>query len=596
MYPPRLPPLRRVHPLIRSLQLPTTRLKPPHPRAFSPSSQVLFLTRVTTRPQLPFLSPVSPTGGTHSALQRQRGQQWQISRLLTTERRRYLKEQIRLSGKILAVNSALIVFGLVIAFGLNNEWLERKYPSPREWTMVSRMNFRSARWNEEPDANGTGLVDWARTGNTYRELIKRLENPTKDGTGLKEQDEGGILVAGVGKTGFDIEGKPYPWRRGYYQTLRGAARAAENLDGWVRDTTRNIAFPSEVVIGPSNPRPRPCPPGAATAPREEDCEAAFEHPETYYMKILTTKGFSTQERLEAALAYADWLEFKDLPSTAEAMYRWGLDIATSAYPEPGAIVDHASGVIKSDASSSVSPNVLVAATSLATHHARTSDFSAAVPIFLSVLRARRSLLPPSPTPPSPLSAPRTPDEGATSTTSSIFSFVRSLIIPPPYPPAPPSGDAAAVRTTASVCDEAGIMAHIGEVLFASSSSPNGYADGLAWTRDAVDTAEATLNLPPTGLDREALEKCSECLDVGLANWRTMVGKLAREEQHAPGANSGGSSSSGWGFWTTAERADRARWEREMEVVEERRRRVKAMRLDERLVGAAGKGWSAVLFG
>jgi hypothetical protein len=116
--------------------------------------------------------------------------------------------------------------------------------------------------------------------------LKRLE--TVDGEGVEEQGEGGILVAGVGKTGFDISNKPEPWRRGYHECLMGAARAAEHLDSWVRDKTRNVAFPANTVIGPSNPNARPIPPGAISAPREEDCEPAFDAPEVYYMRIITT--------------------------------------------------------------------------------------------------------------------------------------------------------------------------------------------------------------------------------------------------------------------------------------------------------------------
>ena len=41
-----------------------------------------------------------------------------------------------------------------------------------------------------------------------------------------------------------------------------AAKAAEYVDGWVVDKTRNAICAPEHVIGPSNPKPKPFPPGS----------------------------------------------------------------------------------------------------------------------------------------------------------------------------------------------------------------------------------------------------------------------------------------------------------------------------------------------
>ena len=287
--------IRRI-PFIRPFRPPNT------PRPFT---QNTLTTR--PRPQLPFLSSSSRRPP---------------ARFLTTERKQWVSAEIRRAGKYTLVLWTTTFLLLVIAFGVQQEWLERKFPSPHEWSWITRKDFRSARWDEDHDDDGNGIVDWARTGGAYRRLLQRLEDPNIDGAGLQDQDEGGILVAGVGRAGFDISQKPESWRRGYYQILMGAARAAEHLDGWVRDKTRNIAFPSNVVIGPTNPDPRPVPPGAKSAPREENCEPAFEAPETYYLRILTTRGFTDKQRVDAALAYAAWLDFKKTPKTALEMYKW----------------------------------------------------------------------------------------------------------------------------------------------------------------------------------------------------------------------------------------------------------------------------------
>ena len=381
-------------------------------------------------------------------------------------------------------------------------------------------------------------MDWARTGGEYRQLISRLEDPGIDGAGLQDQDEGGILVAGIGKTGYDVSNKPESWRRGYYEALMGAARAAEHLDYWVRDKTRNVAFPANVVIGVSNPHPRPVPPGAKSAPREEDCEPAFEAPETYYMRVLTTQGFTEKERVDAALAYGAWLDFKRTPETALEMYKWALDIATAGSSNP--VVDSATGILSTDAGTP-SANVLSATTALAVHHALRSNLAVALPIFLSVLRARRSL---PESPPTMLST-LTPDEESYGIMKTIMSLMKSALVSPKYPPPPSDGTLPPIRSPKERCEEAGIMTYIGEILYASKTSKTSMEDGLAWTREAVDIAEEELRSKK--INKDGKQTCKQCLEVGLRNWTQMVEKLAREEQELKAA--GGSKLGGWlGFW------------------------------------------------
>lgn len=479
-----------------------------------------------------------------------------------------------------------------MAFGLHHEILERRFPSPPEWSLKSRILYRDANNKEHPDPNGTDLADWTSVGSWYSELLERLEDPSIDGRDLRPilSEEGDIYVAGLGRAGLDVSSKSEPWRRGYYACLIGAAKASENRDGWVSDTTRNIAFPPEVVIGPSNPRPKPVPYGTPSAPLEGNCDRAFEPAETYYMKILTTRGFNTRQRLNAALAYADWLDFKGLSSTAEEMYDWGLDIAVGALPVGvNNVVDIKSGVVGQGATY-ISSNVLLATTSLAFHHARNNNLAAALPIYLSVLRARRRL---------PASASQNEARSKSRkqiSTAEVLSFFRSLVITPPYPPAPPTGDEIALRTPAAACEEAGIMAHVGEILFASSfasssakvSSNNLRASvssgsaadhlksqrsGLSWTRDAVDLAEATLTSASKD-DEETRNKCSECLAVGMENWSTMVAKLLKDERHAKAGKQPKTTSS-W-LWGSSATNDEGKWERESQVVDERLENVRRL--------------------
>ncbi len=459
---------------------------------------------------------------------------WQQSRTLNTARREYLKRQLKFSGKFIIYSWIFGGLGLWGFYTFNHERLERVYPSPPVWKDSTRTIYRNAKLHEEPEAFPNGVVDWVVTANIWKHLVTELEDPKSEGAELIEQ-EGGI--PGMGKMGYDIESKPEPWRRGYHEALMGAAKGAENLDGFVRDKARKIVFPPDVVIGPSNPNPRPVPKGAADPPLEEDCEPAFESPEVYYTRILTTKGFTTGQRLVAALAYADWLDFKHLSGSAKEMYSWALDIATSATQNQGEqVVDVATGVIKPDART-VSSNVLLATTSLATHEARNGNLSAALSIFLSVLRARRALPPPPPPPPLlDFVAPEKPKSLLERDVTYVYfrSLLRPLWTRPAYPDPPPSGDEQALRTATSICEEAGLMANIGEILYTTASTN----EGLAWTREAVEVAESQF-MKSTG-DQIAVEKCRECLDVATGNWLQMVVRLAEiHHEHGGQMSEGG---------------------------------------------------------
>ncbi|KAK2629801.1 hypothetical protein QTJ16_000621 [Diplocarpon rosae] len=530
---PRLP-IRRI--------LSLRRFRPPnYPRPFT---QNTLTSR--SRPQLPFLS--SPTRRPNA-------------RFLTTETKEWIKDEIWKAGKYTVVLWTGTVLVFMLAFGLQEEYLNHRFPSPSEWSWVTRKDFRTAQWNESDGEDGAELVDWAKTGDMYRRLLRRLEDPNIDGAGLKSTAEGGILVAGVGKTGFDISEKPEPWRRGYYEILMGAARAAEHLDGYVRDKVRNIAFPANVVVGPSNPNPRPVSPFSKSPPREEECEKAFEPPEVYYVRILTTQGFTEKQRIDAALAYGVWLDYKKASEAALEMHKWAVDIANASSQASKAAIDPATGVIRAD-SGVPSANTLSVATALGVHHAVNTNLSLALPIFLSVLRARRSL----PEVPVTMQLTSSPDVEDKSLFNIIKITIQSIITPPEYPPPPDDGTTPPLRTPKERCEEAGIMAYIGEILYASKKTRSSREDGLAWTREAVDLAEEELRRNTA--DKDGQKKCKECLEVALGNWMAMVERMASDEKEKKSSSSGG-----WlGFGK--EQNDAGRWESEEKVVLERVRRAK----------------------
>lgn len=446
--------------------------------------------------------------------------------------------------------------------GIHQLYLERKYPTPHEWSFGTRWMLRAAMARElEPSSQIDGLiVDWARVGSCYKVLIERLESPDTDGQNLIEQGEGGILVEGVGRTGFDISMKPESWRRGYCQALMGAARTAEHLDGYVRDRTRKKVFPKEMMIGPSNPRPKPKPHGWRDPPKEEDCDPAYDSPQVFYMRILTTKGFSTRQRLDAALSYADWLDFKGLDETAESMYDWALDIAAGALPVGSkSVVDMTTGVINPSSGAPTSQNLLKASTALGVHHAAHGNVQAALPIFLSVLKARKDY------PPEPLSHERYKKSSKPEDESVLWAYLRAIkdwLVEAPYPAGPPSGDEPPFHTLKEACEEVGLMTYIGEILYATSSKEK----GLSWTRDAVDAAEAVMWMMKEEDKEEGRERCRECLETGLSNWKKMARSMAKQAEKREHDN--GSRSSGWLNFGQREAADQSRrWEEEQTQIE-----------------------------
>ncbi|TEA15044.1 hypothetical protein C8034_v002055 [Colletotrichum sidae] len=507
-----------------------------------------FTSNITSRgrPQLPFLSiPVTT---------RQR------VRYFTTEKKRWLGYEGRL---FLRYNISIwggVACIAAILFLVNQEALEKDFPTPHEWSILTRMAVRGAKnaANNEHAQN----VDWVEVIVTCRQALARLEEPKIDGAGIKELLDEPLTIEGVGAAGKDISAKSENWRRGYYEVLMLMAQASEQLDGYVKDTTRNIVFPPEVVIGPSNPRPKPIPPGAERAPREEDCVIAYEPADNQYLRVLTTKGFTARQKMDATLRYASFLDFKNLSDAAMRMYDWALSLATETAPSSPPLIDPLTYTIN-DKATLPSENVLTVLTSIALHKVRRGDVAAALPIFISLLRARRTL------PQAPLPGQERPFD----TPVTLWQRVAKLAQPPQYPAPPDDGTRPPWRHPKELCEEAGLNLYIGEILYAIKDSKANCEEGLAWTRDAVDLAEEQLHkLGPVGGDNEARKKCRECLGTGLENWSAMVAKLAKEEE---ARNKAGPKKSTFNFWSGSEATvDGSRWAAEEKVVQERIRRTR----------------------
>ncbi|KAH7037224.1 uncharacterized protein B0I36DRAFT_313565 [Microdochium trichocladiopsis] len=515
----------------------------------------------SSRPQLPFLS-----------VPQAKNEQF---RYLTTERKQRIKYELLLGIKWGLTGWAIIGCCVIGFWSVQQDWLERYYPTPSDWKFLTRLRFRLMMWC--PERKDTPIPDWSLTWEYAKNVVERLEDPAIDGAGVTELTEGGIWIGDVGNAGFDVTAKSEPWRRGYYQALMQLAKSAEYLDGCFTPKDRKEAFFADQLIGPSNPYPRPIYPGQSNPPREEDVVRIAPPPEEYYMKILTTRGFSTKQKIDAALAQASYLEYKSLPEAAANMYDWALSLATENIV-PAALPFDQKTLVLRDGARNVSANVLEILTSIATLKAQNGDVPSALPILVSVLRARRSL------PEADVfAAPAGPTLG------SAMSWEHLSV-----PPAPDDGMSPPVRDAQELCEEAGLNLYIGEIVYTSNASAR--EEGVGWTREAVDAAQEQLHkLGPKTEDHKAQQRCRECLSTGLTNWAKMVDRLAKDELSKQAASEVKKQKSGsWlGLWSEGTKKDTAgdagRWAAEAAVIKERSRRAQDLLED---LEAPGQGISA----
>ncbi|KAJ4422387.1 hypothetical protein N0V82_002942 [Gnomoniopsis sp. IMI 355080] len=502
-------------------------------------------TTFSSRPQLPFLAIPSRVSGSH--------QQW---RRITTER---IKHEVGLAMKFTVYIWTIVFFVAVGGFVVQQEWMEHRYPTPHEWTFRSRWLKRGV--DAERFRTDVAIERWVLYVQMLQDVLERLENPSKDGQGLRDVKDGPPGAK-------DISGMSEPWRRGYVEALLLCCQAAEHVEGYVLDKTRGIVFPQDVVRGPSNPFPKPVPPGSESPPREEDCvPSGFPDPDEIYNKLLATEGLTSKQRIDATLSYANWLENKGRLAPAAVMYEGALNLAIEEIHTPGApfLLDPKTAVLNSKAEKKPSENLLTSLTALATFKARHEDVSAALPILISILQARRNL-------PSKTKAADYEFQFHQPPNKSAFQKILAFIKPPDYPPPPPDGTAPPVRDSKELCEEAALHLHIGEIMYTLQSSTK--EDGLAWTREGVDLAEEELHkvLEQDREDRVTKKVCRDCLASGLSNWRTMVARMAKQEDEAKAG--GKKPSAGWfGLWSGNNvEEEGGRWAAEEKVVAERTRR------------------------
>ncbi|OCT52106.1 hypothetical protein CLCR_08297 [Cladophialophora carrionii] len=558
--------------------------QPPQPRFFTHKHSLLVVARPILRPQLPFLYP----GSARSAY---------LGRYISTERKQRWKEQFWRYVRINAYLWPAALLLTVLSMGMIHTKLERDYPTPREWSFWSRWAMREAKFTELADNAKINsiLTDWAKAGRLYLTVLERLESEKYDGTNLIAEDGVRLPADRIHGEAFDVSAKSEQWRRGYHEALMGAARVAENLVGMCKlkgDERGQKVYPRESIPGPDNPRPKPLPfnkrHGHITPPSSDQVEDAFPSPDLFYQKILNTTGFDTRQRLDAALAYADWNDFQGNKDVAENTYVLAAEIAQRGLPAgSGRVVNVGTGMILKGREDAVTDNILRVCTAFGVHHARNGDVKKALPVFLSVLRARKNL------PASPVAPIATMSEPTVEEREGPWAYVsalKDLVIERPYPPPPPSGNERPFHTLKEACEEVGLMTYIGEILFATSDSER--EKGLSWTRDSVEAAEAIMWVMDEQRERDGRDRCRECLETGLHNWKAMSQQMARLAAKKEEEIQTGKGLFGLGLGTAQQlekaRVEKRRWEEENIQIELRRQKTLPL-LQEPLHPIAG-GW------
>ena len=132
----RLPHTRIPH--LRPLRPPSSA---PRPRAFTQSRPDHLLNR-SSRPQLPYLSQPSPFRTSQGTLL---GPNPHLARLLSTESRTYVREQVYLAAKWTGIIWTFLVLGGIAYVGIQIEMDERRQPTPDEWSFSTRWHLRVVR-------------------------------------------------------------------------------------------------------------------------------------------------------------------------------------------------------------------------------------------------------------------------------------------------------------------------------------------------------------------------------------------------------------------------------------------------------------------
>jgi hypothetical protein len=384
------------------------------------------------------------------------------------------------------------------------------------------------------DVEGNG-VEWGGVASKWDALLVRLEGEKGVERVGRWREDGEVEESRMRvdvREVLDVSGMSEPWRRGYGQALRGAADAAERLDGLVIDKTSQKVWPVKYVVGPSNEDPILLPEGRRLEqPKEENCVRITPLAGEYYEKILATKGLDDRQVIAAEVAYSKWLDLRNEHELAESHIRSALSRSLAAVSVPSTdIIDSETNALKPNAPV-LTENILYSTTSLAVHLASTGQPTLSLPIFLSLVRAYRSFqIIKTPV------YPTLPFDPTVDLMTSLARKLKSMTTQVKFPPPPPSGnEPLSTRNGDTGCSSSAATLYAAETLFVTAPSRRELA--LRWTREAVQAAyQRSVEF---GVDPKDRLICAECARMGLETWESMLAKLLGEEAVLEAVNAKG---------------------------------------------------------
>ena len=405
---------------------------------------------------------------------------------------------------------------------------EAKHPSCAEWSVKQR-----ELWQEMHaliDDDELGIARWVNVLEIAERLLEKLDNeegviPVEDGVGTGL--ELWMQVDGEHRRlPRDLRNKSYAWKTGYLEALLACVEASEKLTGKVIDEATHQMFPIEALAdlpttSSTKAETQPAKQSTPATRRLQNVQPAAPSPEYYYTSLLSTPGLSTQQLFSAADQFATYLEHTHDLAGAETIYQALVDSSIIALPPlTSHIIDPQTSILQPSAPPAIlSANLLQSLTWLARFWARQGETSKALPSLLSVLRARQSLpLVPTPTdkgfeapapPPSPLAQART------------WLKTKLSEAPPLEEPSNSSGLEPPLRDPRALCEEAALMADVGEILYTSPLAHD-RETGLRWTIRAVDLGAGVYGGLNVDRDRPVMEFCRGCVLGGLRNWGAMI--------------------------------------------------------------------------
>ena len=400
------------------------------------------------------------------------------------------------------------MLGNTANFGFEQEKLERKYPTPEEWNMGLRSTVRDcSRLQHE----SLGHVPWGKIAVELGKTIAVLEG-SESGKVAQGRNPIFSMDFDLEKKGLDVQAKSTEWRDGYYDCLMTLGKALENVEDYVTDPKQDVTLHPAFIQSPTGDETEELPGKKFKAPDMVDCKRAFISATDVYFRIMTTDGLSTKQKVDAAIASADYATQKGELSSAENLYREALQFAAIGAAAPEA-VDLKTGVIRSNALI-VTPNITNASMALGTFLASHGNVASAMPIFLSILRASRD---------APIAAPK-PSTVRTKS-AELYSFFS------PMPRVPRStGNETLKRTPVSYCNDSRVMNNVGEILFARGTSRDEHLAGIKWTRDGIEAADKIKEVSVGQVTRADRMRCLRCAEVGLTNLARMTNQMAEEAE------------------------------------------------------------------